>query len=104
MSALEELIRGDQQLSKKILPFDGSIFYEGHGDRPDAMAYFDVREKMESEYTSVQSMILHIHRAYVLELLMNLTTSEDRESTFTLEDLIQDGLPRNETVNYGEDD
>ena len=104
LSSLEELIRGDQQLSKTILPFDGSIFYEGHGNRPDAKAYFDVREKMESEYTVVQSMILQIHRAYLSEFLMNLTTAEDREATFTLEDLVLNGLPRSEVVSNWEDE
>lgn len=104
MSPLEELIRGDEQLNSAVLPIEESSISDYHRDSPQALAYFSVRDNMESEYASVQSLLLQIHRAYVWEFLMNLTTPDDRESTFTLEDLVLDGLPRSEVVANWEDD
>jgi hypothetical protein len=98
LTSLEDLLRGEHQLSKGVLPFDAFIYLEGPGDRPEDLAYFAVRKKMQHEYSVVQPLILQIHRAYVLSLLLNLTSLQDQESSFTLEDLVLDGLPRNEVV------
>jgi hypothetical protein len=96
LSALEELIRGGEQLNSAVLPIEARSISGYHRNSAQSLAYFAVIDNMESEYASAQSLLLQIHRTYVSEFLMSLTTPEDRESTFTLEELVLDGLPRSE--------